>query len=130
MNILVAYDGTREARQAARLAALHAKAMQARVILAHSMVGGPQIPRPDFERAEKELKHQEFALKEQGIDCESLLSVRGLEAGEDIVQIAREKQVDEIVLGIERRSKVGKLLFGSTAQYILLNADCPVVTVR
>ncbi len=130
MNILVAFDGTREARQAARLAARHAKAMQGRVILAHSMVGGPEIPRQDFERAEKELKLAELALKEEGVDCESLLSVRGLEPGEDILTIAREKKADEIVIGIERRSKVGKLLFGSTAQYIILNAECPVVTVR
>ncbi len=130
MNILVAFDGTREAREAARLAARHAQAMRGRVILAHSMVGGPEIPRQDFERAEKELKLAELALKEEGVECESLLSVRGLEAGEDIVEIAREKKADEIVIGIERRSKVGKLLFGSTAQYIILNAPCPVVTVR
>ncbi len=130
MNILVAYDGTKEAKEAARVAARHAKAFNGRIILAFSMVGGPEIPRIEFERAEKELQSQAITLKEEGFDCETLLSVRGLETGEDIIQLAEEKQAEEIIIGIQRKSKVGKLLFGSTAQYIILNAPCPVVTVR
>jgi len=130
MNILVAYDGTKEAREAARVAAMHAKAFGGRIILAFSMVGGPEIPRQEFERAEKELQSQAITLKEEGFECETLLSVRGLETGEDIVKIAEEKGAEEIIIGVQRKSKVGKLLFGSTAQYIILNAACPVVTVR
>jgi len=130
MNILVAYDGTKEAKEALRLAIRHAKAFNARIILAYSMVGGPEIPRKEFEHAEKELQTQEILLKEEGVAYETLLSVRGLETGEDIVKLAEEKQAEEIVIGIQRKSKVGKLLFGSTAQYIILNASCPVVTVR
>jgi nucleotide-binding universal stress UspA family protein len=130
MNILVAYDGTKEAKEAARLAIRHAKAFNARIILAFSMVGGPEIPRKEFEHAEKELQGQEIVLKEEGVSCETLLSVRGLETGEDIVKIAEEKKAEEIIIGIQRKSKVGKLLFGSTAQYIILNAPCPVVTIR
>jgi nucleotide-binding universal stress UspA family protein len=130
MNILVAYDGTKEAKEAVRLAVRHAKAFNARIILAYSMVGGPEIPRKEFEHAEKELQTQEILLKEEGLACETLLSVRGLETGEDIVKLAEEKQAEEIIIGIQRKSKVGKLLFGSTAQYIILNASCPVVTTR
>lgn len=130
MNILVAFDGTREAKEAARVAARHAKAFNARIILAYSMVGGPEIPRKQFDEAEKELQLQEIALKEEGFECESVLSVRGMETGEDLVKLAEEKQAEEIVIGIQRKSKVGKLLFGSTAQYIIMNAGCPVVTVR
>ena len=130
MNILVAYDGTRESKEAARVATRHAKAFNARIILAYSMVGGPEIPKKEFEKAEKELQLQEIALKEEGLECESLLSVRGMEIGEDILKIAEEKRAEEIVIGIQRKSKVGKLLFGSTAQFIIMNAACPVVTVR
>jgi nucleotide-binding universal stress UspA family protein len=94
------------------------------------MVGGPEIPRKEFDDAEKELQQHAIILKGDGISCETLLSVRGLEAGEDMVRIADEKKADEIIIGIQRKSKVGKLLFGSTAQYIIMNAPCPVVTVR
>ena len=37
---------------------------------------------------------------------------------------------NEIIIGVRRRSKVGKLLFGSNAQYIILMAQCPVVAVK
>ena len=49
---------------------------------------------------------------------------------EDPIQIAEEKKVDEIIIGLSKRSQIGKLLFGSTARQILLVAPCPVLTVR
>jgi len=88
------------------------------------------VPRKDFEVAERNLEFEKAQLQEEKIPCETTLSVRGLEPGEDLVQLAEEKQADEIVIGIRRRSKVGKLLFGSTAQFVILNAPCPVVSVR
>lgn len=48
----------------------------------------------------------------------------------DIVQYAKENEVDEIVVGVKRRSKVGKLVFGSNAQYVIIEAPCPVLTVK
>ncbi len=56
--------------------------------------------------------------------------MRGLEAGEDLVRLAREEEIDEIYIGVKKRSKVGKFIFGSTAQYVILEAPCPVVTVK
>jgi nucleotide-binding universal stress UspA family protein len=130
MKILVAYDGSKIAKEALKVAIQHAGAFNGTILLVQSMVGGPEIPRKEFEEAEKDLQQQEIILKGDGLTCETLLSVRGLEAGEDMVRIADEKKADEIVIGIQRKSKVGKLLFGSTAQYIIMNAPCPVVTVR
>jgi nucleotide-binding universal stress UspA family protein len=130
MKILVAYDGSKVTKEALQLAIKHASAFKGTILLVHSMVGGPEIPRKEFDDAEKELQQQEIILKGDGLSCETLLSVRGLEAGEDMIRIADEKKADEIIIGIQRKSKVGKLLFGSTAQYIIMNAPCPVVTVR
>ena len=81
------------------------------------MVGGPEIPRQEFERAEKELQSQAIMLKEEGFECETLLSVRGLETGEDIVKIAEEKGAEEIVIGVQRKSKVGKVLIDQRAAH-------------
>jgi nucleotide-binding universal stress UspA family protein len=130
MKILVAYDGSKPAKEALRIAAQRAGAFKGSILLVRSMVGGPEIPRKEFEDAERELQQHEIILRGDGLVCETLLSVRGLEAGEDIVRTADEKKADEIVIGLQRKSKVGKLLFGSTAQHIILNAPCPVVTVR
>ena len=130
MKILVGFDGSNVAKEAVELAAAHANAFNAEVIIVHSMVGGPEIPRKDFEDAEKELEHEKNQLLDRKIPCKSILSVRGLGAGEDLVRLAEENNVEEIIIGVRRRSKVGKLLFGSTAQYIILNAKCPVVSVK
>jgi nucleotide-binding universal stress UspA family protein len=56
--------------------------------------------------------------------------ISDLEPGEDLVQFAEENKIDEIIIGIRKRSKVGKLMFGSTAQYVILNAPCPVVSIK
>ena len=130
MKILVGFDGTNMAKAAIALAEQHARAFGATIILAYSMVGGPEVPRRDFEIAENALEHEKSVLLDNNIPCETIMSVRGLEAGEDLVQLASEQQVDEVIIGVRRRSKVGKIIFGSTAQFVVLNAPCPVVTVK
>ena len=130
MRILVGYDGSNVSKEAIAIAEQHAQVFNGEIILARSMVGGPEVPRRDFEQAENDLEYEKNVLLEKKIPCDYVLSVRGLEAGEDLVQIAEEKKVDEIIIGVRRRSKVGKLIFGSTAQYVILNAPSPVVTVK
>ena len=130
MKILVGFDGTNMAKAAIELAEQHAQAFGATIILAYSMVGGPEVPRRDFEIAENALEHEKSGLLDKNLPCKAIMSVRGLEAGEDLVQLAGEQQADEIIIGVRRRSKVGKIIFGSTAQYVVLNAPCPVVTVK
>jgi nucleotide-binding universal stress UspA family protein len=47
-----------------------------------------------------------------------------------LVEFAGQNEIEEIVISVRRRSKVGKLLFGSTAQCVILTAPCPVVSVK
>ncbi len=127
---MVGFDGSKVSEAAIELAAKHAQTFGAQIFLVQSMVGGPEVPKRDFQNNERELKYHQNEFKKKDIECESLLSVRGLEAGEDLTRLAEEHKVDEIIVGVRRRSKVGKLVFGSTAQYVILNAPCPVVTVK
>jgi nucleotide-binding universal stress UspA family protein len=130
MKILVGFDGSEASKAALKLAEAHAKAFDARILLVQSMVGGPEVAKRDFENTERRLGYQKSQIKDKGLACESLLSIRGLAPGEDLVRIAKEEDVGEIIVGVKRRSKVGKLVFGSTAQYVILNAPCPVATVK
>ena len=50
--------------------------------------------------------------------------------GEDIVQFSEENDADEVIVGVVKISKVGKLLMGSTAQYVILHSPCPVISVK
>jgi nucleotide-binding universal stress UspA family protein len=130
MNILVGYDGSKVANDALDLAKQHAKAFDGKVHIVTSMEGGPEVPREDFEKAEDGLKYAKNIIRRDDIPCEAHLSVRGLEPGEDLVRYAEEHQIDQIIVGVRRRSKVGKLVFGSTAQYVILEAPCPVLSVK
>ena len=56
--------------------------------------------------------------------------VRGFEPAEDLIGIAEDSDADLIVIGLRRRTPVGKLILGSNAQRILLDAPCPVLAVK
>jgi nucleotide-binding universal stress UspA family protein len=58
------------------------------------------------------------------------LLIDTIQAGEQIVNLAEQSNADMVVLGLRRRSMVGKVIFGSNAQYIIINAPCPVLTVK
>jgi len=130
MKIMVCYDGSNVAKDALDLAQKYAKTLNATICLVTSMKTGPEIPREKFENAENDLNHAKVSVRKEDIPCENHLSEHALETGEDLVQFAEENKVDMIFIGVRRRSKVGKLIFGSTAQYVILNAPCPVVSVK
>jgi nucleotide-binding universal stress UspA family protein len=130
MKILVGYDGSNSAREALQLAVKHAGAFGADVEVVTSMMRGGEGQREEIQNAEGGLGYAEELFKEHGIGCSTHLLIRGLSPGEDIVQFAEEKKADEIIIGVKRRSKVSKILMGSTAQYVILKAPCPVVTVK
>ena len=52
------------------------------------------------------------------------------EHSEHVVKVAQEVDATLIVVGLRHRSRVGKFLLGSSAQRILLEADCPVLAVK
>jgi nucleotide-binding universal stress UspA family protein len=58
------------------------------------------------------------------------LDIGGGTASDAVLGVAEEVGAELLVVGIRRRSPVGKALLGSNAQRIILNAACPVLTVR
>ena len=129
-RIVVGYDGSNTGKAALAVAKEQSKAFDAKVFVIESQVGGSDTDVKDIKEGEENLEFAESYLKEQNIPCETHLLVRGVEPGEDIVQFAKDNDADLIIVGVRRRSKVGKLMFGSTAQYVILEAPCPVLTVK
>jgi len=130
MKILVGYDGSEVSKRALELAKKHAGAFGGKIYVLTSMVGGPMEPVEDIEEAKVSLAKAIQVIKKDGISCEEHLLIRGDEPGEDIVQFAEENDIDEIIMGVIKKSKVDKFLFGSNAQYVILHAPCPVITVK
>jgi nucleotide-binding universal stress UspA family protein len=94
-------------------------------------MGGGRSEKPEkINKAAQDLAFAEQFLKEKGIDCESHQLARGLSPGEDLVNFAEENEIDQIFIGVEKVSRTQKIILGSNAQYIILKAPCPVVTVK
>ncbi len=130
MKILVGYEKSAVAEEALALAKKHAKAFDAKVYLITSLTRSHELQLEDIQKSEGELKNLRTQFTKEGIACETHAIVSAVTPGEDLVQFATDNEIDEIVIGVRRRSKVGKLLFGSNAQYIILQAPCPVVSVK
>ena len=72
----------------------------------------------------------ENELAAAGIPHEVTQSTASVLPAEEILRLATERSADLIVIGLRHRSPVGKLLLGSTAQQVLLDAPCPVLSVQ
>ncbi|HMK36523.1 MAG TPA: universal stress protein [Desulfomonilaceae bacterium] len=130
MKILVGYDGSNQAKDALELATKHAVAFGAQVYIVTSLFGEKQTTPQEIHDAEEGLEYARKLLTESGVTVETHLLIRGFSPGEDLVQFAKEKSMDEIIVGVKKVSPVGKLIFGSNARYVILNAPCPVLSVR
>ena len=130
MKILVGYEESRVAEAALKVALKHARAFGAELFIVTSLDQGHELAKEDIESAEDKLAKLKITHKIDDIPCETHAIVSLLSPGEDLIEFARDNDIDEIVIGVKKRSKVGKLVFGSNAQYVILEADCKVVTVK
>ncbi len=130
MKLMVGYYG-HDPQGALEAAVIQqARALDAQVFLVTSMEIGESVPKEAFDRAERNLAQGKTFFESKGIACETVLLETGLSPGEDLIQFAREEEMDQIIIGVRRRSKLGKLIFGSNSQYVIMNAPCPVHCVN
>ena len=127
---MLCYDGSEESEKALELAQIHAKAFAAKIFAITAMKSTAELELREIEKAERRLQDVEKDCRSKQIDCETLALVRDLEIGESLVRYAMDNNMEEMVIGIRKTSKVGKMLFGSTAQYVILESDCPVATIK
>ncbi len=131
MKIMVCYDGSKEAKAALRQAQEHTKVWNAELLAVQSISRELALKRSHIEKTEKKLGDEIKALLEDDdIPYEVQLIVASSVIGEQLVKFAEDENVDLIFIGAVVKSRVRKLLLGSTAQYVILHAPCPVVTVQ
>ncbi|MFO8049864.1 MAG: universal stress protein [Desulfosudaceae bacterium] len=130
MKIMVCYDGGEGSQWALALAIQHVKVFDAELYLVASLEKGTDAEQALIDHLQNELGKAKEKLEQQGLACATHLLVRGLTPGEDMVAYAEENEIDQVVIGVRRKSKMGKLIFGSTAQYLILKAPCPVLTIN
>lgn len=142
-RILLPTDFFNCANQALEHAVYLAKRFKAELLLFHAIVlqeYDPQNPAyrlPDFETLAAQLK----ALAEQQMSAAveahrdgrlriETVQQRGFSAADTILEFARDRDVDLIVMGTHGRRGIGRLLLGSVAERVLRFSRCPVLTIR
>ncbi|GAA4286111.1 universal stress protein [Georgenia daeguensis] len=126
MTIVVGYVTTQEGAAALDAAVAEARRRDSRliVVLARRSRGDD----PSLLEAEAD------AVRDLLDDADIAYDIRQLRRSDDVAQslvaTAEEVEAELIVIGLRRRSPVGKLVLGSNAQRILLDAPCPVLAVK
>ncbi len=128
-TIVHGYVRRPEAEAALRHAIEEARQHDARLVVLHSSPGGPREDVEEGVEYREAFEDLDQHLAGLGIDYELREFVRGNSVADDVLETAEEYDADLIVIGLRRRSAVGKLILGSNAQDILFNAPCPVLAV-
>lgn len=128
MTILVAYAPRPEGQAALDKGIEIAKRRRERLIVVNASPGGRH---EDPSMADvQDVERVEALLAESGLEAEFKQFVRGNSAVDEIVALVDALQVSVLVIGLRKRSAVGKLILGSVAQEILLSVSCPVLAVK
>lgn len=127
-TVVVGYLPTPEGVAAYQQAKQWAAASSARLVVINTGRNG-DYAHPNFATAQ-DMDAIEAELTSEAIDHEVLQPTDGKGAAETILRVAESESADLLVIGLRRRSPAGKLITGSTAQHVLLDATCPVLAVK
>ncbi len=130
MSIVVGYVPTREGCAALDRAGQEAALRGVKLVVVKSARSGRAFGAVESEQLADQLASIAHSLEGEGIAHEVRVIEGREEPSEDLISVAEETNALFIVIGLRRRSKVGKLFLGSNAQRILLDAACPVLAVK
>ncbi|MDM7831393.1 universal stress protein [Cellulomonas edaphi] len=127
MGIVVGYLATPEGRAALAAAVAEADLRGTNVVVVVS--SRPDEPADERAAVEAELARVDADLTGAGTSHEIRL-LDGGDVADDLISTAEEVDAELVVIGLRRRSPVGKLILGANAQRVLFDAPCPVLTVK
>ncbi|WP_101524226.1 MULTISPECIES: universal stress protein [Nocardioides] len=129
-TVVVGYVAKPEGEAALSKAIEEAKLRGAKLVVVNSHRGGAEYDGDTARRASDEIESVQQRLAESGLEYDVRQMVRGFEPAEDLISLADANSAELIVIGLRKRTPVGKLILGSNAQRILLDATCPVLAVK
>lgn len=128
MKFLIGYDGSTASVNAVEEAKKYAKPLQAKLIILTTIPYNPSDP--EHKEMEDILQNLKNDLTTDGLDCDFYIIEKSYSAAEHLIDISLHENIDLIFVGVKKKSKLNKLIIGSTAQYLILEGKCPVVTVK
>lgn len=128
MTIVVGYVPKPEGRAALR-AALEEASRRGEPLHVVNTSSGDAVIDPSYA-SDEDLAEVRALVERSGVGFELEHRITGRDGAEDVVAAAERVAASLVVIGLRRRTPTGKLLFGSDAQRILLDARCPVLAVK
>jgi nucleotide-binding universal stress UspA family protein len=129
-TIVVGYVPKAEGEAALHRAIEEAQLRGFRLIVVNSQRGGKTADFEELALTDEQVNAVKARMADAGVDHEVRGLVLGNDPADDLVGVAEEVRADLIVIGLRKRTPVGKLIMGSNAQRILLDATCPVLAVK
>lgn len=129
-TVVVGYVPKPEGEAALTAAIAEAKLRSSTLVVVNSHRGGESFDGEKASKADTQMEAVRAKLASSGVEFDVRQLVRGFEPAEDLIGIAESTGAELIVIGLRRRTPVGKLILGSNAQRILLDAHCPVLAVK
>ena len=130
MSVIVGYLSSERGRKALEVGIAEAKLRKTDLVVVHSLQGAGKSDDEEVIQSDRDLADLESQLKQEGVVFTIHNYVRGNEPAQDIVQAAKDLGGELIVIGLRQRTSAGKFLLGSNAHDILMDAPCPVLTVK
>jgi nucleotide-binding universal stress UspA family protein len=128
MTIVVGYTPAAPGRAALAAAIEHARKGPEPLVVVNSG-RGESLDDPTYAQP-ADLEWVRTTAEEAGVEVTIRQELRGRDAADELLDVLEEVDASLCVIGIRKRSAVGKMLLGSNANQILMNAPCPVLTVR
>ncbi|MDQ1735394.1 MAG: hypothetical protein QOH56_1645 [Pseudonocardiales bacterium] len=128
MTVLVSYVPSAEGYVALGAGLRAAKTTKQPLVVLNVAVGS-NFAEPTFAE-EKDLDAVRARIAEEGLEVDVRQVTGARDVAEEVLKLADSLPASLIVVGLRRRSAVGKLLLGSNAQHIILSANCPVLSIR
>lgn len=128
MTVILGYIPTAEGEAALREAIKEAERRKTELIVLNSArreayVDDRHAQGVQWSSVEEKLTHSGVAFR--------LMRPESIhDTASDLIDAAEQHAAELLVIGLRRRSAVGKLILGSTSQRVLLQAPCPVLAVK
>jgi hypothetical protein len=128
MTVVVGFTPTPDGRAALAAAVEEAQRRQVDLVVVNSS-RGDALNDPGFAQPD-DLAWVRSTLEAAGVPFFIRQEMRGREASDEVLDVVAEVGATLCVIGIRRRSAVGKMLLGSNAFRILMHAPCPVLAIK
>ncbi|AZG47236.1 universal stress protein [Gordonia insulae] len=124
MSVVLSYLPTPEGRGALAFGFAEARMRGSELVV---VADGESAATPEFL---VDLENARSTAEADGVDYRVAENDPALSHADQLIDASYDEAVELLVIGLKRRSPVGKLLTGSAMQRVLLDAQCPVAAIK